>query len=146
MSFGTVDLHIAVKLLQVSQVAQQLNLNPQTLYFYERIGLIPEPARSASGYRLFSEADVERLSLICRAKTLGLTLDEIKDILLLQDGQSLTCQEIRERLQAKVAQIEAKIAQLQALKAELIPLIHRCDTTLQQDRPDADCQIFRVDH
>ena len=58
-------------------------INPQRLYFYERIGLIPPPQRTEAGYRLFSELDVDRLAFITRAKSLGLSLDDIKEILSL---------------------------------------------------------------
>jgi MerR family Zn(II)-responsive transcriptional regulator of zntA len=63
-------------MFQVGEVSRRLGLNPQTLYFYERIGLIPSPQRTEAGYRLFSQQDMERLAFISRAKSLGLTLDE----------------------------------------------------------------------
>jgi len=113
-------------MLQVGEVSRQLGLNPQTLYFYERIGLIPPPQRTESGYRLFSQQDVDRLAFITRAKSLGLSLDEIKDILALKDGRSLTCQALYERLAAKLAQIEQQIQQLQTLQQELQPILKQC--------------------
>jgi MerR family transcriptional regulator, Zn(II)-responsive regulator of zntA len=113
-------------MFQVGEVAQQLDLNPQTLYFYERIGLIPPPSRSSAGYRLFSPADVDRLAFITRAKSLGLSLEEIKDILVLRDERSLTCQAVYDRLAAKLAQIKQQIEHLQALQGELKPLLDRC--------------------
>lgn len=127
---------------RVSDVARRLGLNPQTLYFYERIGLIPAPDRNESGYRIFSDQDIARLSLIERAKTLGLTLDEIKEILLLQAGETLTCSEIHQRLLKKLEQIEVKISQLQALKAELQPLVQRCEDSLNQQQIHTDCGVF----
>ncbi|MEN9205558.1 MAG: MerR family transcriptional regulator, partial [Thermostichales cyanobacterium DRC_bins_46] len=75
--------------LRIKEVAQHLGLNPQTIYFYERLGLLPNLQRSRSGYRLFSDQDVERLRFIKHAKHLGLTLEEIKDILTLKDGWQL---------------------------------------------------------
>lgn len=111
---------------KVSEVARAVGINPQTLYFYERTGLIPSPQRTEAGYRLFSEEDVERLRFITRTKALGLSLDEIKEILTLKEGQSLTCQAVQDRLLAKLAQIEHQVQQLQALQAELQPLLERC--------------------
>ncbi len=131
-------------MLQVRQVARSLGLNPQTIYFYERIGLIPAPQRSPSGYRLFSPRDIERLALIGRAKALGLTLDEIREILSLQEDQSLTCQEIRDRLLSKVQKIDDTIAQLQNLKAELMPLVQRCEGILREKRPDEECGVLSL--
>lgn len=113
-------------MFKVSEVARTLGVNPQTLYFYERIGVIPPPQRTEAGYRLFSEEDVDRLRFINRAKALGLTLDEIKEIVALKEGQLLTCQAVQDRLTAKLNQIEGQIQQLQALQAELQPLLERC--------------------
>lgn len=113
---------------QVSKVSRQLGVNPQTLYFYERIGLIPSPSRTESGYRLYADKDIERLTFIARAKSLGLTLEEIGEILALKDGNGMDCcYTVRDRLQAKVQQIEQTIQQLQALHDDLIPLIEQCD-------------------
>ena len=131
--------------MRVNEVARQFDLNTQTLYYYERIGLIPSPQRNVSGYRIFSEPDLQRLSLIERAKALGLTLEEIKEILQLQEGQGLTCNEVHQRLLAKLQQIETTIAQLQELKAELLPLIQRCEASLSHEQSATDCGVFQPD-
>lgn len=127
-------------MFQVGEVSRQLDLNPQTLYFYERIGLIPNPQRTEAGYRLFSQQDMERIAFIVRAKSLGLRLDEIKDILALKDGRLLTCQAVYERLSKKVQEIEDKIGQLQALHNELMPLVKHCHENLQAS--DQECVVL----
>jgi MerR family Zn(II)-responsive transcriptional regulator of zntA len=127
-------------MLKVSEVAQTLGINPQTLYFYERRGIIPPPQRNAAGYRLFSEQDVERLRFITRVKDLGLSLAEIQEILTLKEGQALTCQAVQARLSAKLAQIEEQIQQLQALQQELQPLLATC----QAANPHQPCVV--LDH
>jgi DNA-binding transcriptional MerR regulator len=109
-------------MLHIGEVAQKLGLNRQTIYFYERIALIPPPQRSGTGYRLFSEEDIERLSLITRLKGLGMKLDEIQEILALKDRKQLTCQAVYEKLTAKIESIERKIEKLKALREELLPL------------------------
>lgn len=129
-----------IVMFQVGEVSRRLNLNPQTLYFYERIGLIPPPQRTASGYRQFSQQDLDRLAFITRAKSLGLTLDEIKEILLLKDGRSLTCQAVYERLSEKVQEIESTIQQLQTLRDELTPLVAQCHANLQIT--DRECTVL----
>jgi len=86
--------------LKISDVSHHLGVNPQTLYFYERIGLIPSSQRTKSGSRLYTQEDIERLSFILRAKSLGLTLEEIKE------GEALTCQAVYERLQQKITEEE----------------------------------------
>ena len=130
-------------MLQVGEVSHKLGLNPQTLYFYERIGLIPKPRRSESGYRLYEETDIERLAFITRAKALGLTLDEIKEVLLLQNGEAPPCHEIHSKLMSKVNQIEEAIAQLQESKSKLLPLIQHCENNLAEKGQSANCIVFQ---
>jgi len=125
-------------MLKVSEVSKALGVNPQTLYFYERTGLIPPPQRTEAGYRLFTEEDVERLRFITRTKALGLSLDEIKEILTLKEGRSLTCQAVQERLAAKLAQIAHQIQQLQALQHELQPLLEQCEAA----NPNQTCVVL----
>lgn len=127
-------------MFQVGEVSRRLDLNPQTLYFYERIGLIPSPQRTEAGYRLFSQQDVDRLTFITRAKSLGLSLDEIKDILALKDGRSLTCQAVYKRLSKKVSEIEDTMRQLKTLHDELIPLVNQCYANLQTT--DRECVVL----
>jgi len=127
------------RLLHIGEVAHRLNLSPQTLYFYERIGLIPPPQRSPSGYRLFDDRDVARLEFILRVKALGLSLDDIKAILVLYNGETLTCEAIHDQLIAKVQQLDRQIEQLQALRNELAPLVEQCRTYLEQSPPSGHC-------
>jgi DNA-binding transcriptional MerR regulator len=129
--------------LQVGEVSHKLGINPQTLYFYERIGLIPKPQRTKSGYRLYGKEDVERLAFIARAKALGLTLGEIKEILLLQNSKATSCQDIRFKLVNKVSQIEVAIAQLQGLRNELLMLIQHCENNLADKGQFANCIVFQ---
>jgi MerR family Zn(II)-responsive transcriptional regulator of zntA len=129
-------------MLQVGELCRKVGVNPQTIYFYERIGLIPKPKRNESGYRLFDEDDVERLFFITHAKALGLNLDEIKEILSLQEGQSLPCQEVYHRLLHKVEQIQETISQLQAFKGKLVKLLHGCEDNLSRYGSTTPCIIF----
>ena len=120
-----------------------LGINPQTLYFYERIGLIPPLRRTTAGYRLFSEQDIARLRFITRVKALGLRLDEIKEILVLQDGQTLTCEAMHCRLIAKVRKLEDQIQNLQVLRNELLPLIDQCQSNLSKAAPNNECVVVK---
>lgn len=67
--------------MRIGELAVHFSLNPKTIRYYQEIGLLPRAHRSESGYRLYDELDAERLNFIRRAKTLGLSLDEIRDIL-----------------------------------------------------------------
>lgn len=129
-------------MFQVGEVSRTLGINPQTLYFYERIGLIPAPERTPAGYRLFSQSDMERLAFIVQVKALGLSLDEIRDILTLKDGRSLTCQAVHERLRQKLDAIEQQIQQLQALHDQLTPLVNYCAQNLEVT--DRECIVLDI--
>lgn len=129
-------------MFQIGEVSRRLGLNPQTLYFYERIGLIPSPQRTAAGYRLYDQSALERLSFITQAKALGLNLDEIKELLMLQDGQQFSCQEVYDRLLKKVQHIEETIHKLQTLKAQLTPLLDQCQKGLEQSA-ERQCTVFQ---
>lgn len=130
-------------MFQVGEVSRRLGLNSQTLYFYERIGLMPSPKRSAAGYRLYAQPDLERLSFITQAKALGLSLDDIKELLMLQEGQQLSCQEVYDRLLKKVQDIDDTIAKLQTLKAKLTPILGRCQRSLTQPQVEQQCVVFQ---
>jgi MerR family transcriptional regulator, Zn(II)-responsive regulator of zntA len=125
-------------MLKISQVAKKLNINIQTIYFYEKKGLIANLHRSEAGYRLFTPQVVERLSFIIRNKKLGLTLEEIRELLNLQENNNLSCGEVYQRLEKKITQINHQIEELTTLKNELLPLLEKAK--LKQEHQS--CQIF----
>ncbi|WP_008317627.1 heavy metal-responsive transcriptional regulator [Leptolyngbya sp. PCC 6406] len=129
-------------MFQVGEVSRRLSLNPQTLYFYERIGLMPSPQRTAAGYRLYDQPALDRLTFITQAKALGLSLDNIKELLALQDGQQLSCQEAYDRLLKKVQHIDETIAKLQTLRTQLAPLLDQCQRGIEQSQPGQQCVVF----
>jgi DNA-binding transcriptional MerR regulator len=129
-------------MLNIGEVAHELSLNPQTIYFYEKIGLIPSITRNKNGYRLFSEDDVTRLSLIVTLKSLGMTLDEVKEMLNLKDNHRLTCEEVAQELQEKIMQINTKIAQLTTLRSELSNLLRECCTRSKSQSKPCQCTLL----
>ena len=107
--------------LTIGELAGQLQLNPKTIRYYEEVGLLPKPQRSESGYRLYSKYEIERLRLIKRAKLLGLSLAEIKEIVEYAiDGR---CGAIEDRLlslmEAKLNEIDQKIEDLITFRGNL---------------------------
>lgn len=110
----------AGKLLKIGQVALHSGLPVKTIRYYEEIGLLsPSVGRSQSGYRLFAESVFNRLAFIKRAQSLGLSLSEIRDILLIRDRGELPCSEVKQHLEAKLEKISEQIQALEILKAEL---------------------------
>lgn len=88
--------------LRIGQVATRLGLNPKTIRYYEQIGLLPPPQRSPTGYRLYSEEDGERLAFIRRAKQVGFSLEEIREILSLSGTGEAPCEHVIQLLDRKI--------------------------------------------
>lgn len=108
----------------IGQLAAELGLNPRTLRYYEDLGLLPAPARTLSGYRVYGEETAHRLAFIIKAKSLGLTLGEIRQILALRDSGKLPCPSVQQILQEHIEGIDYQMAQLRALKADLTALLN----------------------
>jgi DNA-binding transcriptional MerR regulator len=108
----------------IGELAAQLGLNPRTLRYYEALDLLPKPARTMNGYRVYGEETAQRLTFITKAKSLGLTLKEIGQILALRDSGKLPCSSVQQILQEHVERIDCQIAQLHALKVDLTALLN----------------------
>lgn len=109
----------------IGQLAKRLELNPRTIRFYERIGVLPEPERNAAGYRLYSQADESRLRFIKAAQRTGLTLGEIKEVLALRDRGRPPCRYVAGVIDQRLGEINQRVAELRALKRELNELRDR---------------------
>lgn len=104
----------------ISKLASTLGLNPKTIRYYEAIGLLPQSQRSESGYRLYTQADVERLGFIQKAKMLGFSLEEISEILKVREDGVEPCTHVLTVLETHIHAVEAKIQALQDLRTSLI--------------------------
>jgi DNA-binding transcriptional MerR regulator len=124
--------------MRTSEVAAQARVKPQTLRYYERRGLLPEPERSASGYRAYGPQAVRLVRFIKQAQDLGSTLDDVESLLHLADGGPESCDGARELAAAKIADLDARIADLQAMRWGLARLVQTCE----QPRDRRDCPIL----
>jgi MerR family mercuric resistance operon transcriptional regulator len=115
-----------MKPLTIGQVARQAGIGVETVRFYERRGLLAQPSRRASGYRQYTEDVVARLRFIRRAKELGFTLKEIRELLALRLDPDTTCADVRQQTQLKLAEVEAKISDLQRIRQALMRLTTSC--------------------
>jgi len=111
----------------IGAVARSAGINPRTLRYYERIGLLVPSARTDAGYRLYTDRDAGRLSFIRRAQALGLSLTEIADVIALREAGTTPCRHVSTVARAKVAVIDERIAELQALREELTRLAERAE-------------------
>ncbi len=108
------------------QLARAAGVNIETLRFYERKSLLPEPRRTRGGFRLYGEEDLRRLKFIAMAKQHGFTLSEIKELLDLRVDSRTSCEEVREIAEEKLTVIERKLRELQQMKKALQDLIESC--------------------
>ena len=128
-----------MNLMTRGELARHGQVNPETIRYYERSGLLPLPARSESGYRQFAPAAVQRIRFIKRAQAVGFSLDEIRTLLDLNFAPEATCGDVRAMVDAKIDDIDHKIAALQAMRADLRALFDDCPGV---DRPTEECPIL----
>ena len=111
----------------IGTVAREAGVSVETVRFYEREGLIPTPARSASGYRQYPAATVARLRFIRRAKALGFSLRDIRALLALRVDPARRSAEVKAHAQAKIADIAQRIRTLRRMHTTLVDLSEACD-------------------
>jgi MerR family mercuric resistance operon transcriptional regulator len=116
---------MAHKALTIGKLAAATGTSVETIRYYERIGLMPEPPRTASGYRLYSEHHVARLQFIRRARRLEFSLNEITDLLNERDG--LSACDVRDLTEAKIRQLETEAARLLAARDQILRLMGNSD-------------------
>ena len=114
-----VPLRWKVKSLLIGELAARTGVPAKTLRFYEDAGVLPEPARTPAGYRVYGEEAVDRLAFIRSAQAAALTLAEIRTVIGIRDGGSAPCAHVVEVLDEKSATVTRQLAELRALKREL---------------------------
>ncbi len=105
--------------MRIGELADRLGVTTKSIRFYESIGLLPEPTRTSSGYRDYDEPDAERLTFIKTAQRLGLSLDEIAEIIAFRDRGQQPCDYVAELLARQVRQLDDRIREMRALRAQL---------------------------
>lgn len=111
----------------IGQLARLSDTGVETIRYYERTGLVDAPPRRASGYREYSQDAVVRLRFIRRAKSLGFSLKDIKQLLELRVVPGATCADVRERGVAKIADVRSKLKLLRQIEGSLVRLVEACD-------------------
>jgi len=113
--------------ITIGELSRRTGCNVETVRYYERIGVMPPAPRAASRYRLYDEADVRRLAFIRRARELGFTLTDVRQLLTLAPRQSEgPCAEARELATAHLAEVRGKIADLRAMERVLGYAVGQC--------------------
>lgn len=124
--------------LTIGSLARRAGSNVETVRYYERIGLLPEPPRSEGGHRLYGEEHVRRLAFIRRSRELGFAIDEVRGLLAICDSGDYTCSEVKATTLQHRAAVRCKIADLQRLDSMLSSVATRCAGDAGQDCPILD--------
>ncbi|NHC37228.1 heavy metal-responsive transcriptional regulator [Scytonema millei] len=130
--------------LLIGQVTAMSGVPIRTIRYYETLGLLQSSSRTEGGFRQFSPDVLTRLSFIKRAQKLGLSLEEIKEILDVYDRGNLPCGEVKEKLEDKLRQIDRQIQQLMTLQAELKGLLSGWES-VPVPQPGTICPIVQRD-
>ena len=110
----------------IGKVASRTGCSIETIRYYEKEGLVPSPARSAGGHRLYTERLVERLIFIRRARELGFSMLEIKQLFSIVDGEFVSCVRVKEIADNHLADISSKISDLTKMQSVLTELSTQC--------------------
>lgn len=141
---GTVSLPVHGKVkdeMQIGEIATRSGVSAKTIRYYEDIGLLPAPPRTASGYRDYEASTVDRLAFVRAAQAVGLSLGEIRGIVALRDDGQTPCGHVLDLLRTRATDLDHRIAELQSLQHELSRLMARA---AQLD--PADCDPARICH
>ena len=125
--------HAVVKGMQRAELAQRTGSNLETVRYYEKVGVLPEPPRARNGYRTYDTTHERRLRFVLRARELGFSLDEIRELLRLVDERGQPCAEARAVAAAHLDDVRAKIADLKRMERVLKKVVAQCgDGTLPE--------------
>ena len=116
-------------------LARATGCNIETIRYYEKTGLLPDPPRTDAGYRVYSAAHATRLRFILRARELGFSMEDIRCLLGLDDGSAPTCAEVKDRTERHLADVRAKIADLERIEAVLEKTAAQCSGGQVPDCP-----------
>ena len=129
--------------MQIGELAKRSAVTVQTVRFYERLRLLPEPQRKDSGYRIYSEPDLKRLRFVRQAKSLGFSLDEIREILRLRERGHCPCGDVVSIAQRHLRTVEEQISQLSKFRDGLSQAVNRWKRSGKQTiSADAICVLI----
>ncbi len=119
-------------------LARHSGVNSETIRYYEKKGLMPDPPRSAGGHRIYAQSHLKRLSFIRRTRELGFTIREVRALLDLVDSEQYTCAEVRDRTVVHLRDVEQKLRDLQKMQHTLNSMVSKCDGGLVPECPIID--------
>jgi len=123
--------------MQIGQLAARSGTIVETIRYYERVGLLPAPARNSSGYRQYREDHLRRLTFVCHCRDLGFSISEIRSLLALADNSDRSCAEVTSLARKHLTDVRSKLASLRRLERTLDRLVSTC-----HEQRVADCKIL----
>jgi len=112
--------------VRIGEIANRAGVSVDTVRFYERVGVLPAPAREPSGYRDYAPDTIERIQLTRELQAVGFRLNDVIDALAAHDAGGATCESERWRLEAALARVDAKLAELTALRGRIVEAQEAC--------------------
>ncbi|HZD79926.1 MAG TPA: heavy metal-responsive transcriptional regulator [Actinomycetota bacterium] len=128
----------------IGKLAERTGISRDAIRYYESLGVLPQPERTGAGYRVYGPADVERLEFIGQAQVLGLTLDEIADVLEIVGEGRAPCDHVRERLAGHLERTRERIRELRFLERRLASALAGADATDVPDGAVCRCRIIEA--
>ncbi len=122
--------------MRIGQASEQAVLEPSAIRFYESAGVLPQPARSDAGYRVYDETDIELMRFVRRLRALELPLDDIREIVQLRVSGEAPCQPVRDAIAREAAAVDDRIAELIRIRSELQAL-QRCMDSIVDEWPQS---------
>ncbi len=112
--------------MNISQVAKLTHLSAKSIRFYEQKGVVSEPQRAENGYRSYAAKQIEQLKLVARARAVGFSLEQCKELVHLADDPQRTSFEVKQKAQQKLQEVEQKLLELQTMRQQLVDWIAEC--------------------
>lgn len=112
--------------MQIGELSRHTGVNIETIRYYERVGVLPVPARQPNGRRSYGEADARRLGFVRHARELGFDLGDVRALLALQEQPEASCEDASRIAGAQLAEVEGRIARLLGLREELARMVAEC--------------------
>ena len=126
------------RLVTIGALSERTDVNIETIRYYERIGILPKPPRSAGGHRLYTEEYQRRLVFVRRARELGFALEDVRALLRLSEGRHMACGKVKTITEKHIADIHRKVDELKRLERALNAMVTQCRGDDASDCPILD--------
>jgi MerR family mercuric resistance operon transcriptional regulator len=124
--------------MPIGALSERTGCNIETIRYYERIGMMPNPSRTQGGHRIYTEEHLERLTFIRRSRELGFSLEQIRDLLRFVDGGRYTCSQVKAITLEHLDEVRARMKDLKRLEKVLKAMAAQCDRGKVPDCPVID--------